>query len=206
MCRLCETPGHHIRDCPSKSAARNNTKRKAPAAGGAPPKKPARPLCRFYLKGGCNRKDMCPFSHDGPAPAVEEVCKYHLSNACLKGADCPYSHDLASVPCRLFHLQQHCPRGERGQCRFSHAPLTPAELAALQIRAVMEDTESFTAAVASGRAGPEGDASDEDLPPRKLAPPAPAPAPPPRAVPVPVPGRLALCFEQLAPDQSPFSL
>lgn len=53
-------------------------------------------LCKFFLKGLCNRGYECTFSHS--LQAKPPACKFFLSlQGCRKGDSCSFSHDQGSV-------------------------------------------------------------------------------------------------------------
>lgn len=60
-----------------------------------------RPVCRYFMEGGCFRKD-CKFSHDMP----HTICRYWLQGSCLKGDTCEFRHeiDLSGIDERISML------------------------------------------------------------------------------------------------------
>jgi hypothetical protein len=129
VCRLCNTPGHWIKDC----ARASDRKRKGNAADignsadnpDAAPKrgKIVRAECKFWLRGACRNGAGCSFSHTTIPDLSETVCRYHVTGHCMKGETCPFSHDLSLLPCIYHHgVEGRCGKG--ASCPFSHDVLT----------------------------------------------------------------------------------
>ncbi|XP_030000399.1 uncharacterized protein LOC115426401 isoform X4 [Sphaeramia orbicularis] len=77
-------------------------------------------LCQHFLWGRCIKGDLCQLEHvQGYNGLIKEVCKFYVQGFCLKGDSCPYMHK--SFPCKFFHKHGRC---NRGDCKFSHEPLT----------------------------------------------------------------------------------
>ncbi|XP_026427000.1 zinc finger CCCH domain-containing protein 7-like isoform X1 [Papaver somniferum] len=74
--------------------------------------------CEFYLKGICQKRDSCKFSHDTTPLTKSQPCKFLALQQCLKGDDCPFDHQLAKYPCSNYATSGSCFRGDK--CLFSH--------------------------------------------------------------------------------------
>ncbi|XP_019188715.1 PREDICTED: DExH-box ATP-dependent RNA helicase DExH8 [Ipomoea nil] len=62
-------------------------------------------LCKFFIKGRCNRGSQCLYSHS--LEAKKPVCKFFFSlQGCRNGDSCFFSHD--SVPSFLSHKSGPC--------------------------------------------------------------------------------------------------
>eukprot|EP01135_Chromosphaera_perkinsii_P008578 Nk52_evm20s1401 gene=Nk52_evmTU20s1401 len=52
-----------------------------------PPKTTKKPVCRYFLEGGCYRAN-CWYSHE----IETAVCKFWIQGCCFKGDECPFRH------------------------------------------------------------------------------------------------------------------
>lgn len=62
-----------------------------PTKGNRTDQRKRRP-CTFFLKGRCQKREECPFSHD----VERKVCKYFAQGRCRKGRRCPFAHERAA--------------------------------------------------------------------------------------------------------------
>ena len=70
-----------------------------------------REICRYFLKGICNKGNNCPFLHElpqgeapNPHPIDNSICKFFLSDSCNKTGDtCNFFHGFGK---RLFHIKK----------------------------------------------------------------------------------------------------
>ncbi|THU99105.1 hypothetical protein K435DRAFT_508318 [Dendrothele bispora CBS 962.96] len=91
------------------------------------------PTCIFFVKGECNKGDLCPFDHgDSSAP---QKCLFYGNGKCRNGKACPYLHEdgeekrswresvsapqaaRKTFPCKYF-AEGNCRKGEI--CTFAH--------------------------------------------------------------------------------------
>lgn len=61
---------------------------------------------------GTRKGAECRFSHDKEPQTAEIVCRFLLRGDCERGAECKYSHDLKRVPCKFHHVAKRCKLGE----------------------------------------------------------------------------------------------
>ncbi|KAF8401014.1 hypothetical protein HHK36_014317 [Tetracentron sinense] len=74
--------------------------------------------CDHYLKGRCQKGDLCTFSHDTIPLTKSQPCSYFARHSCMKGDDCPFDHQLSKYPCNNYMSKGFCSRGDN--CMFSH--------------------------------------------------------------------------------------
>ncbi|XP_010242241.1 PREDICTED: uncharacterized protein LOC104586647 [Nelumbo nucifera] len=84
--------------------------------------------CNHYLKGRCQKGDLCRFSHDIIPLTKSQPCSYFARNSCLKGDECPFDHELSKYPCNNYVSKGSCIRGDK--CMFSHK-VPPKEVLSL---------------------------------------------------------------------------
>ncbi|KAJ8264639.1 hypothetical protein GJAV_G00151600 [Gymnothorax javanicus] len=77
-----------------------------------------RRICKYFLRGECQRGDQCNFDHDLSVKKLQ-VCKFYVQGFCSKET-CIYMH--RDFPCKFFHAGVKCFKGDA--CRFSHDPPT----------------------------------------------------------------------------------
>ncbi|RUS22307.1 cleavage and polyadenylation specific factor 4, 30kDa [Endogone sp. FLAS-F59071] len=83
-------------------------------------KKDDEQICKFFLKGTCNKGNACQFRHNtGRDKAV--VCKHWLRGLCKKGDQCEFLHEfnLKKMPeCRFYSMCGECSNGD--DCMYLH--------------------------------------------------------------------------------------
>lgn len=75
-------------------------------------------ICKFFLRGTCQRGNSCPMNHGKSDKAL--LCKHWLRGLCKKGDLCEYLHEynLKKMPeCWFFSKYGECSNAE---CLFLH--------------------------------------------------------------------------------------
>ncbi|KAL1921357.1 uncharacterized protein VTP21DRAFT_11073 [Calcarisporiella thermophila] len=77
-------------------------------------------VCRFYIKGQCQRGSACPNRHGLPREKAV-VCKHWLRGLCKKGEQCEFLHEynLRKMPeCWFYSKYGECCNGD--ECMYQH--------------------------------------------------------------------------------------
>jgi len=75
-------------------------------------------ICKFFLRGTCQKGNLCPLNHGKSEKAV--VCKHWLRGLCKKGDLCEFLHEynLKKMPeCWFFTRYGECSNPE---CQYLH--------------------------------------------------------------------------------------
>jgi cleavage and polyadenylation specificity factor subunit 4 len=75
-------------------------------------------VCKYFLKGQCQRGSFCQFVHARPEKSV--VCKHWLRGLCKKGDGCEFLHEynLKKMPeCWFFKMYGECSNPD---CLYLH--------------------------------------------------------------------------------------
>ncbi|SPR01421.1 Cleavage and polyadenylation specificity factor subunit 4 [Plasmodiophora brassicae] len=78
-----------------------------------------RPVCKYFLKGGCNKTD-CEFKHARGSREKSVVCKHWLRGLCKKDEQCEFLHefDMSRMPiCHFWTTYGECSNPD---CPFLH--------------------------------------------------------------------------------------
>ncbi|RUP49400.1 hypothetical protein BC936DRAFT_142601 [Jimgerdemannia flammicorona] len=84
-------------------------------------KKEDEQICKFYLKGTCNKGYSCQFRHNNAGRDKSVVCKHWLRGLCKKGDQCEFLHEfnLKKMPeCRFYSKFGECSNGD--ECMYLH--------------------------------------------------------------------------------------